>query len=76
VKPVLNHIAKKFNYLTLKYQIHPEFTALNSRYIGSLHLTILRHNHIAKKLNYLTLKFPIQPEFTLDVISALDKFPY
>jgi hypothetical protein len=33
----------------LKYQIHPEFTALNSRYIGSLHLTILRHNHIAKK---------------------------
>jgi hypothetical protein len=25
-----------------KYQIHTEFTMLNSRYVGSLHLTILR----------------------------------
>jgi hypothetical protein len=25
-----------------KYQIHSEFTMLNSRYVGSLHLTILR----------------------------------
>jgi hypothetical protein len=33
------------------YPVHVYLALLNSRYVGSLHVTILRHNHIVQPKN-------------------------
>jgi hypothetical protein len=57
-----------------KYQIHTEFTMLNSRYVGSLHRTILRILH-NKKIKLFDSEIPDRIlEFTLIRIIRI-RFP-